>query len=527
MAFLSGGNDLPVRNYRYLTIKRTINLEAAAKLIRKGKRVSKGSRRDERVAGGRDDMNLAEFPLASLDDRLPKDQKTLVFEDQIHVKGTPVTRRLTISASDKYGLPTALDDEVILGLIQLTRRTDFSEKRVEFTRYELIRLLGWRDEGKSYQRIDESLKRWLGVSLYYDKAWWDKEEQSWVSESFHILDNVTLYDKERYARRKKMNGPSGAYSSFSWNEIVFRSFRAGYLKKLDLRIYRALESAVAKRLYRFIDKHFYKKPRWEFDLHTLCFDKLGMARTDHTGELKRRLNVGIRELEEQGTLKRMTDDERFRKEGVGRWTVILEKCSDDAKKASATSGGLVDQLVERGLSRNSAEELVQTRTPEVISDRIKFYDWLKKRRDPRAARRPAGFLAQSIRDEYPLPEDYIAETKRNTLVDRNREVQRKVAPKPDDAEEPSVDEDRKRYLAHFSTLPTNEQEQLEKEALAGASRVHAESYERLKGATGPLFEQLRKEILVAYLRSKESPRQTSGPSEVAEVQELAAGSLGP
>lgn len=447
-------------------------------------------------------MNLAEFPLASLDDRLPKDQKTLVFEDQIQVKGAPVTRRLTISASDKYGLPTALDDEVILGLIQLTRQKGFAEKRVEFTRYELIRLLGWREEGKSYQRIDESLKRWLGVSLYYDKAWWDKEEKSWVSESFHILDNVTLYDRERYARRKKAGGPGAGCSSFSWNEIVFRNFRVGYLKRLDLQVYRGFRSAVAKRLYRFADKRFYKKARWEFDLQTLCFDKLGMARTNHTGLLKRRLNVGIQELVEQGFLKATADGERYRKDGSGRWSVILERGDVLRVEPPQITNDLVAQLRRRGLSQQSAEEFTRSRSSQMIMDRIKLHDWLVARSDHRVSRRPAGFLAQSIRHEYPLPEDYLA------TVGSGRA---KLLPASSDAIERmqatveqvgTIDPNRQRLLACFNALPDEERARLEEEALSLASRLHSESYARLKGSRGPLFEQIREEVVVAYLETR-------------------------
>jgi hypothetical protein len=62
---------------------------------------------------GKDEMNLAEFPLAVLTDRPSPHLKTLVFEDRIRDKGRQdqeITRRLTISASDRYGLPTATDD---------------------------------------------------------------------------------------------------------------------------------------------------------------------------------------------------------------------------------------------------------------------------------------------------------------------------------------------------------------------------------------------------------------------------------
>jgi hypothetical protein len=41
---------------------------------------------------GRDEMNLAEFPIALLADRVPRGQKTLYFEDQ--------HGRLTVTGSD-------------------------------------------------------------------------------------------------------------------------------------------------------------------------------------------------------------------------------------------------------------------------------------------------------------------------------------------------------------------------------------------------------------------------------------------
>ena len=63
----------------------------------------------------------------------------------------------------KHGLPTAMDDEVMVGLIQLTkRRNNFTDPKVTFSRYELIELLGWPQTGQSYRRIEEALHRWVG-----------------------------------------------------------------------------------------------------------------------------------------------------------------------------------------------------------------------------------------------------------------------------------------------------------------------------------------------------------------------------
>ena len=110
----------------------------------------------------KDEMNLAEFPLCSLSHRLKPEVKTLRFEDRTWDKGRNewITRQLTVTGSNAHGLPTEKDDEVLLGLIQLTRLRGFADRKVFFTRHELIRVLGWRDDSKSYARVEASLNRW-------------------------------------------------------------------------------------------------------------------------------------------------------------------------------------------------------------------------------------------------------------------------------------------------------------------------------------------------------------------------------
>jgi hypothetical protein len=167
------------------------NLEEHGNSSEKTKRIIRSDISPNAMDSGRDEMNLVEFPLAGLSDRVPTGRNSLVFEDTIwdRSRGENVRRRLTIAGSAEYGLPVALDDEVMLGLIQVSKANRFESRCVAFRPAELIRLLGWRPEGRSYDRLEKSLRKWLAVTLYYDNAWWDKQRKAWVDEHFHLIDN--------------------------------------------------------------------------------------------------------------------------------------------------------------------------------------------------------------------------------------------------------------------------------------------------------------------------------------------------
>ena len=50
---------------------------------------------------------------------------------------------------------------MILGLIQLTGKADFADRKVLFTRYELLKLLNWTDDTRNYNRLEQSLNAGL------------------------------------------------------------------------------------------------------------------------------------------------------------------------------------------------------------------------------------------------------------------------------------------------------------------------------------------------------------------------------
>lgn len=262
----------------------------------------------------RDELNLAEFPIALLTDRVPNGVKTLEFQDEIfdQKRGQVVVRKLTVTGSDKFGLPTAKDDEVILGLIHLTKQANnFTDRKVKFRRSDLIRLLRWPDTGPSYRRLTKSLACWLGVTLYYENSWWDKQSGTWVTKGFHIIDGFEIAEAGSGGQLSLLP------SEFTWNETIFRSFQSGYLKSLNFDLYCEFKYPTSQRLYRFLDKHFYRLSRLEFDLKTFACEHIGLSRNHTAAKLKEKLQPALEELEGIGFLEKMSREERYKKVSQG------------------------------------------------------------------------------------------------------------------------------------------------------------------------------------------------------------------
>jgi len=137
----------------------------------------------------RDEMNLAEFPLTVLSKRADPSVKTLEFSDVVKGKnGEPLNRTWIITGADKFGLPTSSDDEVLLGLLKLTADDGLRSRKVHFTRYELLKILRWSTEGRSYSRLQNALDRLSGVRIKATNAFYDNETKLHSTRNFGIID---------------------------------------------------------------------------------------------------------------------------------------------------------------------------------------------------------------------------------------------------------------------------------------------------------------------------------------------------
>ncbi len=460
-----------------------------------------------RPTGGRDELNLAEFPISLLADRIPAGCKTLEFEDSVFDSqaNALVTRRLTITGSDKYGLPTAVDDEILVALIQLTKLKNFESPRVNFSRYELIKMLGWSDGGESYERIAESLNRWMGVTLYYDKAWWDRELKAWIDAKFHVLESVFLIDGETRKRRRMKGLQDLGFSWFSWNEVVFRSFQAENLKRLDVDIYFSLKSSVAKRMYRFLDKRFYHRTRWEFGLEEFAREHIGLSRNYTSAKIKEKLQPALDELTSIEFLEPLSRDERYAKAGRGNWKIILiqKTAPREQKLRRSELSELERELVSRGVTPSKASDLVARHPAERIRIKLEVFDWMLATKDKRAMKNPAGYLVKSIADDYAAPRGFESKAEREEREQAERERQRTEAEakRKQRAEQARDRAIHSKVTKHWNSLTVADQEKLDADALGQAEESLANSYREMKASRNPLAGSFLKLIRDEYIRN--------------------------
>jgi len=326
-----------------------------------------------------------------------------------------------------------------------------------------------------------------------------------VSRCFNILDDVMILhgDAIEAEKRARPDDPNAGKCWFTWSEPVFESFVHGNVKRIDAALYRRLKSGIAKRLFRFLDKRLYKWATEEFKLESLAFERIGISRKCHTGEIKRLLRPAILELEENGYLKPLPDCERFIKEARGLWKVTFTRAQRRKGEFPVFIDETAQALVDRGVRQNVATRLVQQFPKDFILARIRLLDWLCARCDKRVSKSRPGFLVSSILREFPLPEDFEKVDAGSNASSLNVEavsVTQRV--KQQDLIEERENDFRQRRTDFLNALSPESQLQLEEDALKTCNKFLLEQYRKNKERGGQLFEAARETILDQEIKKR-------------------------
>lgn len=371
---------------------------------------------------GRDEMNLAEFALGLASDRNAKDVKTIERQQSIiSPDGKRLDQTWTITGSDQHGLPRAGDDDVLLALLLLASDQGLKDRVVQFTRYELMQILEWPTNGRTYKRIEASLDRLAGVRIIAKNSFWDNARKSYTSLNFGLIDDYLIADQP--SRTRADGQMQIAFTHVSFNEKFFYSMQVGNMKRLDMKLYNGLSSAVSKRMYRYLDKRRYRSNVFDVELNNLATVNLGLdlGVRRYPSQIKQLLDPAHRELQASGFLGswnyRWSPD---------REAWFVQYCFS-RKAISAPTEDQLDAtpnqlaLMACGLSSRLAAKLDQL-YPERIQAKLDIFLQLKKAKSPLITRNPTGWLRKAIEDDYQAVPGYQSPEQRLEKAQKKQEL---------------------------------------------------------------------------------------------------------
>jgi hypothetical protein len=272
---------------------------------------------------------------------------------------------------------------------------------------------------------------------------------------------------------------------------------------------------VAKRMYRFLDKHFNyeenyrrREPVVYFDLEDFAGGHIGLLGDYEPWKIKQKLAAGIRELEAHQIIEPLADEDRYTKKSRGVWQIIFKRGSygsrkeamldaEDASQALRDAPAvqrlpLVEELVKRGVTEVTAENFVREYPASRLTEKIEYLDFLIEKGESLDS--PVGWLVDAIRKNYKAPGGYQSKSERERKQQAVEQAQKKKA---DDLaakrrREEQETADRKAERAHIDSylnaLTPQERKALEEHALANADdKMRAAARE-----AGPLGEVARR-----------------------------------
>ncbi len=300
-----------------------------------------------RLREGRDEMNLADFPISALQ-RAQKADESGHKADRMELHASrydPSTRqrvkqKVTLTSTARDGLPTPADEHVILALLYVAKHADnFAGDTVHFCPSQLFEVMGWAPNGRSYTRLRDVLRRLKSLTIRYENAWWDASGRAYEEE-------VATGIVSGYRIGRQVSGPRKAGTELAswvtWTQQFYASLQAGNLKRLDLSVFFALKTPTAQRMYRFLDKRFYNSPSLQLDLTEFACGHVGLTDAGNVALLKRRLTPGLEELERIGFLAPAPPEGRFQKVKAGQWRIILQAPGREAAPEAAAPAPVID-----------------------------------------------------------------------------------------------------------------------------------------------------------------------------------------
>jgi len=203
----------------------------------------------------RDEMNLVEFPIGAIAERVPIDPKTgqehteIKIERTITEGGERKQQSWTMRGDPGYGgLPRGYDLDVFTAIMAEWSRCDFKVDLIPLgSVYQLLQATGRRSRGEDYDRIELAMRRWFGASVETRNAIYDPNKKRRESRfTFRFFSSLSMRNIHIG------DAPAGAVRT---TPEFYALLAKGYLKFTNIERYWRLPSTYSRRLFQYLDKH--------------------------------------------------------------------------------------------------------------------------------------------------------------------------------------------------------------------------------------------------------------------------------
>lgn len=457
-------------------------------------------------ATGRDEMNLAEFALGLASDRNAKNVKTIErTQSIISPDGKRLDQTWTITGSDQHGLPRAGDDDVLLALLKLASDQGLQDRVVRFTRYELMQILDWPTNGRTYKRIEASLDRLAGVRILAKNSFWDNARKSYTSLNFGLIDDYLIADRPARGGGERQLQLQIPFTHVSFNEKFYHSMKVGNMKRLDMKLYNSLKSAVSKRMYRYLDKRRYRNNVFDVELFNLATVNLGLdlGVRRYASQVKQLLDSAHQELQTIGFLHdwsyRWSPDRDcwFVQYRFSSYQKLAAEVPLEEPQVSQETTANQLGLIKCGLSPRLAAKL-DALYADRIPSKLDIFEHLKKIKSPLIARNPAGWLRKAIEDDYQGVPGYQSPEERH-----EKSQQKQAVLEAQERLQEQVQHANEALWNHYKTLSPEQRQELKEQAASELRFLPASKRQQL-GENDSLLRGVLMSLLREQLKSKAS-----------------------
>ncbi len=288
---------------------------------------------------GRGQLTLVEHALCPLDSRSSLVPNLVYdtcfsFTDKVRCR-----RQATVRVYGPHGL-SAHDEFYLWGLLALTLAQDSPDPEFHATPHYCLRQLGILDQrtnrgGQQYLQFAKAVER-LSLVRYQADSFFDplRGEHRKVSFGFFSYNLPNDPASNRAWR-------------ISWDRVFFEmaaAVRGSF--HFDLDLYRQLDPAT-RRLFLFLCKLFYRRTVTQsLELRHLAVDVLGFASSVASRDLKAKVARCITALAEREVVKTGATPP-FRRASNGDWSVVLERGRYFQQRASDQARAITSPIDEQ------------------------------------------------------------------------------------------------------------------------------------------------------------------------------------